>query len=342
MYYIDTQICTFSHTINAHKFSLFNLCKVTNLACITIVLMGIYYVNAHKKGDHVIKIKKIDQLGFSLLGAIVACAIGFIAISALSMMLVNQQKELKRLQQKSELIDFKNELRNIFKSSNSSCQFNFVNQSFDPTLTGASSVPMATIQNGGTTLYLGTSTTAPQLTEMTNISNITGVTVQSIRLNNFHVPDPALPTEWYADLVISVSSDSYPFKPISIPIALSSVNAGSVRKITDCVSVADSTGLAGLCPSGQFLTGVKNGVIQCSAVQIGTNLSNTSSSYTISNPGPGCTGNYCRTADFGSCTGTYCITNGNSCLGDNCAACGPAASCVGTGCCTGSACTGCF
>ncbi len=125
----------------------------------------------------------------------------------------------------------------------------------------------------------------------------------------------------------------------------------TAKKVSQCDFVASATSSGGgdaieaLCPPGQFMIGFESGVAKCSAVAVAGKFSNNNSAlpFSITSPGPGCSGHGCMTADYGPCYGHGCLTNGNYCEGDGCKSCGPSPSCSGAGCTSGDAsCAGWF
>lgn len=93
------------------------------------------------------------------------------------------------------------------------------------------------------------------------------------------------------------------------------------------------------CPDGSVMVGIGHNGVACTSLP---NSVLNSGGNTIDNPGPGCVGMACVTHDYGPCNGQDCKTNGNSCIGMSCTACGPTATCTGMSCCGGASCPKCI
>lgn len=281
--------------------------------------------------------------GFTLIETMIV--VGILAIISYSMtsMLVNSGKELRKLAIRHEKLEHRAYLQKaLADASICTCNLQAAVAPFPETASQVNVANLkvdcaatATVIAQPNTQVPATNTTLRVKTiEIKNISMLAANRFQGTFQVSYDLPDgtdAGLP--WEA--IVKFRTD--PTSP------------SSAKVFTACESVSFSGGGGGAggtlsvaCPSGQFLTGINGTTPQCSSIIIpGQPPANDPGGYSPTNPGPGCTGDYCMTVDYGPCNGWSCITNGTSCNGDYCNACNNTGSCSGWSCCTGLQCPKC-
>jgi hypothetical protein len=281
-----------------------------------------------------------NEKGFSLVEALVAVGLLCVIGLGIAAVLENMHKELRWANSKFEQLEHKGVFTNAMSNlPNCSCLLKVAVSPFNslalPADTSVSAINMDCSPGAPPLAVPGddvpNSTTHLKIGDL-RISKITNVSPDRFR-GKLHID---YKMDW-------TTRSMAPFE-LDILFRTDVASPASAKKLEACefIGVSSSTGtsiLSGSCPPDQFVVGFANGGFACSAVAIAGTASN-SSGHTSSNPGPGCTGDYCKTGDFGPCVGNSCRTNGNSCQGDNCSSCG-GGSCTGQACCSGPSCTGC-
>ncbi len=274
---------------------------------------------------------------------LVAIGILGIVISGFISMMSYMRRELQAANRKVEAIELRRTATTYMSDlPTCGCQLNLNGGTFDATLV-APAVPEMNISK----LQTGCAPTASSVLEenQTVPGSSANLAVESVKLQSIEATGS--PNRYRGRLHIEFKSDSQTYSTrgfeFEIRFRTDPATPDTAKKVVACEFVGSSDGagaaggagggITGNCPPGQYMMGIQNGMVRCSAVAVNGATSNSNSgSWTLTTPGPGCEGTSCITGDYGVCEGTSCVTNGNYCNGVDCAACGPTPACDGTSC----------
>ena len=272
-----------------------------------------------------------SNYGFSLIESVIALALFTIIGFSFTSIIVSSNREVKYLEQRADSIFLKSTVEGVLTNlPNCSCLLIAYATTFDSTdLVNANS----TISELKSSCVVGASTIIKADAE----ANGTQLHVDQIKIQD--IENLGAADDFRGRLNVSYKKTDKNIRPIrpfflDIKFKTDPATSDNAKKIIQCDFVSGSatgiTQFTGTCPEGQYLRGFLNGAMICSAVQVvvpaggGEVASNdnasTGKSYSLTNPGPGCRGDFCRTKDYGPCKGDYCKTNGGSCSGDFCQA----------------------
>ncbi len=253
----------------------------------------------------------INAVGFSLVEMLVL--IGLLSIIALisASLINNLNRELKAVEQRADSLNLRGTLEVTLASLPiCSCLMSSFAAPFDPTATStAVSEIKSSCAAGASTIIK-----AGQLVDGTQL------TVNQIALENIEQLGPDLYKGQIKVNYLKTDMNIRQIKPITMGVQFKTGSGSNPKIIVACFGVGVSSGFnefTGSCPSGQFLQGFNNGVMLCAPVASGGPATPV---YTLTNPGPGCSGNACVTYDYGPCIGNSCHTNGQTCSGNACSA----------------------
>lgn len=277
--------------------------------------------------------------GFSILEVLIATGLISIIMFALTGFVSQQHKEIRLISQRFDRDSFSRYVATKLGENNLTlCNCHFLGQTFDSSDLSAST-SIASIKNiCGASTDLVTSGTQVGMSDNNLVVSNNGISI-----GNFS----EISTNFYrSSLKIAVEDpigNSVALKPSEVAIEFNTTGPnGGVKTITSCSNViggGTNITITGQCALGEYVIGIQNNSVVCAPV--GALNPALTGSYGLSNRGPGCTGTGCVAADYGPCIGAGCITNGIYCSGTGCKACAAGASCNGTGCCSGTSCTGC-
>jgi prepilin-type N-terminal cleavage/methylation domain-containing protein len=276
------------------------------------------------------KLNRIKDKGFSMIELMVTLGILSIMGFAFTSIVINSNKEMKALEQKADALTLRANIEGTL-SNLPVCTCNLVNNAsvINVDALGTTFSDVGEIKSscavGASTVVAGNAVAAG-----------TQLEVDNIKIENIESLGVAENYKAKMNIRFKLNSNNIrAIKPITLNVHFKtdSTTPTTAKKITECSFVAGSSGVAqisGSCPEGQYLRGFENGEMICSAVEVvvpaggGAVASNDNSStgktYSLTNPGPGCRGDMCRTKDYGPCRGDMCRTNGASCTGDMCVA----------------------
>lgn len=295
-----------------------------------------------------------SQRGFGILEILVSVSILGILISAMVSYQDFQLKAQRRLLQKYEAMELKQNLASTMASVSwgdiCTCQLNPANASNPDPSIGPLLRFDATATPDSQTLNIrkifgscGTVSPTILISEGAAVPGTqTGLKIRDIKFTKLEPIGSAGNPVWKGVWQVNLDTGSDPsLHPIEITQLFNIAAASPTSTVNECYTAGALGGgvpqLAMRCPANQVMTGLTSQGAICTpltASSIDTNFSSGA-------PGPGCIGNGCRTYDYGPCNGSGCFTNGSSCQGGGCTACQPAATCTGLGCCAGVACNGC-
>lgn len=211
----------------------------------------------------------LNQKGIALLQVMIGMGITMIMAFALSSIMINQNKQIKHLEQKSEILDLKNEISLSLSNINvCGCNLNPARLSPSGTHTAIqfTSSPTASISLPLGLRHNCISATSPFV--QVNQKLPSGVTISSIEVVGL-TQNPSVATEWNARLEIQFSNGailqhkkiSLPLKAITSAAAPFSIDSCSVTNSID--QEASCTALGGSIVNGQCIL---NSVSTCQSL----------------------------------------------------------------------------
>lgn len=306
--------------------------------------------------------------GFSLVEVLIAIGVMAIFAMGFASYISYMSKELRYTSQKMESMETRSSLGRLLSDlPTCSCQLSLHASPFDTTATNPT-LAVAQIQTG-------CDPSSPVFIRAGEMIANSGTQLAISALQIQEIESMGVSDRYRGRLVAAFDPNSLVrgMRPIDLEIHFSTdpASPATAKTITTCDFVAGGGGpplasgsptpsptpgpsMTSTCPAGEYVVGISAGTLQCAPVvasggssgsssgpgPIATPVS-TPSGPSLSSPGPGCTGHYCITYDFGRCSGIGCRTNGATCTGDGCTACAVGAICNAPGCCAGPACPGC-
>jgi hypothetical protein len=281
----------------------------------------------------------INNKGFSILEVLVAAAISLMMFLGFASLSGQMSKEMKHSDQRADALEFRTAVTGLLADLQTcSCQLNLNLSDID--LTGPS--PNASLSALKTSCKPTASLFAAPNQAITGSNS--RLTIDQIRL--IKIESLGVLNKYRGRLSFGYKSDNLlraiPGFDVEVRFSTDPGSPASAKRVLSCDFVGGASGtVSGICPPGQFVTGISGGDVLCSGVAVAGSVSNKLPGFTALTPGKGCSGMGCVTADFGPCSGMDCLTNGAFCSGLDCTACGPGATCSKVGCCAGPACPKC-
>lgn len=271
-----------------------------------------------------------SQSGFTLIEILIAVSVMSLIGMAFMSLMDQMHKELKWANRKVEALEFRMMVaRSLSDLSLCSCQLNKHGSRFN-SLVPKPQMAVSKFQSScldNSSVLFAANEALPGSSTQLEIQSLKIIDIESL----------GSPNLFRGRFQVEYKSDPKSIQmrgfEIDLRFRTDAMSPDTDKKIVQCESSSSSTSLAsnslGTCPTGQFMTGIQDGSVQCSAVAVGGSVSNGNGEFSPTNPGPGCKGIGCVTADYGVCDGIGCATNGNFCKGKGCLSCGPSPACEG-------------
>lgn len=266
-----------------------------------------------------------NTIGFTIIELMVALGIMSIMGFAFTAIIINSNREMKALEMKADSLSLKANVEGALSNLDTcSCLMNSYASSFDSDHLSMTASNISVIKSS---CESSASTVAAENADVVG----TKLVVDKIKIENIEYLGTA--ESYKGKLRISYQPSMLgirPLRPITLDIRFKTQasSPSNAKKIVECDFFGSSGGIANLnipsCPPDQYLRGVQDGLPLCSAVTIAGRASDeggvdsSGTAYSVTNPGPGCRGVFCKTSDYGPCLGPFCKTNGSSCIGDFC------------------------
>lgn len=165
-----------------------------------------------------------------LLQAIIASSIGIVAALAISSMLVGQNKQLKLMEQKAEILDIKNQISSVLAV---------------PHLCGCNLNPSKLSPSAGQPLEFSTTTQIPIASGLRyDCNKATSAFIKAGQRTSTHLKVDSIDVEpisqigtsrsWMGNIRIKFSGSSISLKDITVPITLSTLSSSPPYKIDNC------------------------------------------------------------------------------------------------------------